>query len=202
VIVTIVPGLTFAARGRVLSPDGMPVSAVLVTVQLATERKLGNYELPETFRFDDGVEVRTGVDGSFRTPKELYGKSRRFRARVVDDGFVANQTDWVSSPGGDLITFPDLTLRRSRTLRSVSGRVVDHEGKGIAGISVFQSGDTPRRAATTTVAGGYFRLTGVPNVEAFVFAEKDGFRFGAASVAPGDERVEIRCATLERGSPP
>ncbi len=142
-IVTIVPGLTFAAGGRVLSPDGMPVSAVLVTVQLATERKLGNYELPETFRFDDGVEVRTGADGSFRTPKELYGKSRRFRASVIADGFVTNQTDWVSSTEGDLIAFPDLTLRRVRTPRSVSGRVVDREGK-VSPVSRSSSRETRR----------------------------------------------------------
>ncbi len=92
---------------------------------------------------------------------------------------------------------PDLVLRRSQTLRFVSGRVVDREGKGVAGASVFQSGDAPRRTSTTTDAEGRFRLAGVPSGEALVFAEKAGFRFGGAIVKPGDARVDVRLARVE-----
>jgi len=198
VIVTIVPGLTLAATGRVLGPGGTPVSEASVKVQFRKERKDGQFVFPEPVRFDDGAEIRTGPDGTFRTPKELSRKARDFRAEVTADGFLSNQTAWVPSTNeGDLITLPDLALRRSRTLRFVSGRVVDREGKGIAAASVFQSGDAPRRTATTTDAEGRFRLAGVPSGEAFVFAAKAGFRFGGAIVRPEAGRVDVRLARME-----
>jgi Carboxypeptidase regulatory-like domain len=199
-LVTIVPGLTLAATGRVLGPGGTPVSGASVKVQFRKARKDGQvpFPFPEPIRFDDGAEVRTGPDGTFRTPKELYRKAKDFRADATADGFLSNQSDWVPSTNeGDLIALPDIVLRRMRTFRFVSGRVVDREGKGVASVSVFQSGDAPRRTATTTDAEGRFRLAGVPSGEAFVFAEKAGFRFGGAIVRPGGEGIDVRIARVE-----
>ena len=198
VIVTVVPGLTVAAKGRVLGPGGTPVVGAIVKLQFRKEQKDGRFAFPESVRFGDDAEIRTGPDGAFRTPKELSRRAKDFRAEATADGFLSNQTGWIPSTNeGDLISLPDLTLRRPRTLRFVSGRVVDREGKGVAGASVFQSGDAPRRTATTTDAEGRFRLAGVSSGEALVFAEKAGFRFGGAIVRPGGEGIDIRLARME-----
>ena len=196
VIVTIVPGLTLAAEGRVLGPGGTPVAGASVKVQFRKEEWNGQSAFPRPVRFDEDLEIRTGPDGTFRIPKELDKTAKEFRVEVTADGFLSGLSDWVSS-SGDRITFSDLTLRRPPTLRFVSGRVVDREGKGVAGASVFQSGDAPRRTATTTDAEGRFRLAGVSSGEALVFAEKAGFRFGGTIVRPGDTRVDVRLARVE-----
>jgi hypothetical protein len=201
-IITIMPGRTVAAVGRVFGPGGIPISGALVKMQSRPEPSknkdvVGEILFPEKVQFDDDVQVITEKDGAFRTPKELYRKARQFHAEVTADGFLPKQTDWVSPTEGDLVTFPDLTLRRSRTLRLVSGRVIDREGRRIAGVSVFQAGDASRRTATTTDAVGRFRLDGVPSIKAFVLAEKAGFRFGGAIVEPGDQVINIRLARVE-----
>jgi hypothetical protein len=198
-IVTIVPGLTVAAVGRVLGPGGAPVSGALVKLQFRKEPSknedvVGEILFPEKVQFDDDVEVSTDKDGAFQTPKELYRKARQFHAEVTADGFLPKQTDWISPPAGELVTFPDLTLRQSRTLRLVSGRVVDREGRGVAGVWVFQVGFASMPTETTTDSAGRFQLAEVPNREAFVFAEKGGFRFGGAMVGPGNDRADIRLA--------
>jgi hypothetical protein len=203
VIVTIVPGLAVAAAGRVLGPGGTPIPGALVRMQFRKENKQrpGRFDFPENVQFDNEVEVHTGADGTFRTPKELYRKAREFRAEVFADGFLRNETGWVAPVAGDLVRLPDMTLRRLRTLRFVSGRVVDREGQGVAGAAVFQSGDASRPTATTADAGGRFRLPGVPDAEAFVFAEKAGFRFGGAVVGQARAAIEIRLARVDEPPP-
>ena len=47
-----------------------------------------------------------------------------------------------------------------RPLRTVRGRVVDRQGKPVAGVEVFQSGDGPERTTTKTDADGRFSLGG------------------------------------------
>ena len=78
--------------------------------------------------------------------------------------------------------------------RPVVGRVIDREGKGVGGVSVFQVIDG---WVVTTDGTGRFHLDEVPGGPAFVFAEKAGFRFGGAIVGPAEEKVDIRLARVE-----
>ena len=57
-----------------------------------------------------------------------------------------------------------------RPLRTISGRVVDRQGKPVAGIEVFQSGDGPERTSTKTDADGRFTLGGFRQGPVFLFA--------------------------------
>ncbi|MGP0063644.1 MAG: carboxypeptidase regulatory-like domain-containing protein [Isosphaeraceae bacterium] len=196
VVVTIVPGLTLAAVGRVLGPGGTPVVGASVKVKARKNQPNGRFSFPQPIQFDDSLEIRTGPDGTFRVPKELDKRAKDFQVEVTADGFLSRQSEWVPSSEGDRIAFPDVSLRRSPTFRFVSGRVVDREGKGVAGASVFQSGDGPRRTSATTDAQGGFRLAGMPNGDALVFAEKAGFRFGGSIVKPGDTRIDVRLARV------
>jgi hypothetical protein len=193
--VTIVPGLTLALTGRVLTPGGAPIADAVVYVQYREDRPSPVSQ--GSIAFGDRDEIRTGPDGTFRTPKEIYRKNRQFRVEARAEGFVDAHTDWTASERGDLLTLRDLVLRPLTPLRSVAGRVLDRRGEGVAGVAVFQSGSNRGQTATTTDAAGRFRLDGVPGGAALLFAEKAGFRFGGAIVGPGDARVDIRLARVD-----
>jgi hypothetical protein len=197
--ITIVPGLALALSGRVVRPGGTPVAEAVVRVQYREKPQAqgGLRPFPETLGFGDRGEIRTGTDGTFRTPKEIYRKNRDFRVEVIAAGYFGGKTDWVSSEAGELITLPDLVLLPRPTQRAIAGRVVDRGGKGIAAVSVFHPGLTSTRTASTTDREGRFRLDGVVSGSALVFAEKAGFRFGGAIVGPGDAPVQIRLARAE-----
>jgi hypothetical protein len=196
-IVTIVPGQTLALAGRARAPSGSPIAGASVEVKFRLVAKGNGPSFVQLFRFDDNVEIRSGSDGAFRTPKELPRNAKDVRVEASADGFLSAQSEWIPTNGTDLITVPDLTLRRSRTLRLVSGRVLDRQGKGVAGASVFQSGDLLIRTMTTTDADGRFQLAGVSSGAALIFAEKAGFRFGGTIVKPGETRVDVRLARLD-----
>src|SRR5262249_18838298 len=95
----------------------------------------------------------------------------------------------------DVLTFPDVTLRRPIAVRAVTGRVVDREGRPVAGALVSQAGDGPRRTEATTDGDGRFRLVGVYTGPVLVFAEREGFRFGGVVVGAGP--VEVRLARVD-----
>lgn len=199
VTLTAVPGLTVALAGRVVGADGGPVEGGVVTLR---SREAGGRQ-PNPFGTqvvpEDRKPIRTGRDGVFRTPKEFDREGRDYQAEVVADGFHPGKTPWVPAGGGDVLTLPGMTLRRSYALRTVAGRVLDRGGEPVAGVLVFQAGDGPRRTEATTDDAGRFRLAGVYSGPALVFAEKAGFRFGGAVVGP-DGTAEVRLA--RSGEPP
>ena len=196
--VTIRPGVVLSLTGRVVGPGGVPIPEAVVHVQYREQKTpRGRFPFPRPLQLSDFAEIRTGTDGTFRTPREIYGRNREFRVEASAEGFLPLQGGWVSSEGGDLLRLPDLSLRRVKTLRVVSGRVLDRDRKAVAGASLFQSGDARQRTATTTDGEGRFRLAGVAEGTALVFAEKSGFRFGGAIAAAGAAGVEIHLARLE-----
>jgi Carboxypeptidase regulatory-like domain len=193
VTVAIAPTSTFAVAGRLLGAGGTPLAGIPIKVQVRVPRD--NFPgFPEQARFDDNPEIKTGPDGTFKTPKELERKPSEVRIEVIADGFLPARTAWVPLADGDLLTLPNLTLKRSRGVRVVSGRVLDREGKPVPGASVSQAGDGPRWTSARVDASGRFRLSGVEGGRAFVFAEAPGFRFGGAIIGGGAEPVEVRLA--------
>jgi hypothetical protein len=193
VTVTLTPMPVLAVAGRVVGPAGVPLEGILVKVQIRVPRdNFGG--VPTDAQFEGNPEIRTGRNGSFETPKELERKPGEIRVEVAANGFLPARTPWVPVPGGDLLTLPDLTLKRLRGVRVVSGRVVDREGKPVPRASVSQAGDGPSWTSATADALGRFRLPGVAGGEAMVFAEAPGFRFGGAIVAAAGGLVEIRLA--------
>ncbi|AGA31486.1 carboxypeptidase regulatory-like domain-containing protein [Singulisphaera acidiphila] len=195
VTVAIAPTPVLAVAGRVLGPGGTPLADLLVKVQfrVARDNSPGH---TEQARFEDNLEIRTGPDGTFRTPKELERKASEFRVEVTAPGFFPARTAWVPLPETDLLTLPDLTLKRSRGVRVVTGRIIDRDGKPVPGAVVSQAGDGPIWTSTKADADGRFRLAGVSNGAALIFAEVPEFRFGGAIVGGEADPVEIRLARV------
>ncbi|HEV3022418.1 MAG TPA: hypothetical protein VGX76_08120, partial [Pirellulales bacterium] len=69
----------------------------------------------------------------------------------------------------------------------------------VAGVTIIQSGDGPRRTETITDGKGRFELAGYQNESGYVFAEKRGFRFHGQAVKGDDKGVRI---VLARTSEP
>ncbi len=192
--VTIRPGLAIVVAGRVLGPDGKPVADAAVRVHYRDRAPRGRASGLVPILNPDS---RTGPDGRFRSPEDAYQQDREYRAEVIAVGYFNGKSDWIGVRKRGPITLPDLVLRPRPTPHRLAGRVVDREGKGIAGVTVFQPSDSPARTVATTDDTGRFRLDGVLGSPALVFAEKAGYRFGGAVARDGATEVEVRLARNE-----
>jgi hypothetical protein len=171
--------------GKVAFVDGKP-SGPGSRVALEVWSQPGSFVGPAPVRFEEGP-VRVAADGSFRTPPGLrQGLVYRVVARAR--GFAPRISPW-GTLDRDAATVPTLTLRPPR---AIAGRVVDRHGRPVADAEVFQAGDGPEPTATRSDDQGRFRLGGYDRDRAFVFAEKDGYRFQGRTVATADaEGVEV-----------
>ena len=170
-----------ALRGRVLGPGGVPLAGARVTIIYRT----GNEQ--NVYGHFKGEDTRTGPDGTYQTKGDVP-RAEMYRAEVSATGMELVQSDWAKAPAVEL---PNVTLRRVAGLRSVAGRVVDADGKAVAGAEVFQSGDGPKRTNDTTDDDGRFTVPEVIDAPGFIFVRKAGYRFTGRRIGPGGEPVEI-----------
>jgi hypothetical protein len=140
-----------------------------------------------------GAEIRLttywsygrGAMGFFLTPctSDPQGKFRlgglwpgdRYNLDLSVPGHDKGASPEVTGSAGETHDFGNLLLRRIGG--RVEGSVVDSAGKPIAGARVFNWGDASEPQEATSDAAGRFRLAGFYFGPAYVFAEKDGFRF-------------------------
>ncbi len=150
------------------------------------------YVIPERARLGGGP-IRTDARGAFRVADGLMA-GVTFRVVVRADGFAPALSDWIALKG-ESVTLPPVTIRRVRT---IAGRVVDRQGRPIAGVRVFEPAGGK---SATTGADGRFRLDGARPGRSFVLARCDGFRVGGAIV---DERADrpIELVLTRPGEPP
>ncbi len=182
---------TLAIAGRVLGEDGRPLPDLPIRVKLRDSSR--GFGSESDFDFEGASEVRTGPDGRFRTPERLP-EGHDYSVEVRQAGFDPSASRWAVAPSREV---PDLIVRRSVGRGERAGRVVDSAGRPIAGVEVFQSGDGPKRNRGTTDADGRFRVRGVPQTPAILFASKDGYRFLGRRVDPGDREVEFALRRLD-----
>jgi protocatechuate 3,4-dioxygenase beta subunit len=123
--------------GRVLDPNGKPVAGARLYLPKPPK---GEHRAPDERPVERLLQATTDADGrfSFRTEPPPAGVEDRPQLVAVADGFAA---DWVdlknATPGGEL------TLRLAADV-PVKGRVLDLEGKPVAGATVH-----PRSVITT-----------------------------------------------------
>jgi len=191
VVLKLVKRPTVALRGRVLGPGGRPMAGAQVTISFRTGNEQNGYGHGE------GEEIRTGSDGTFQTP-DAVPLSDQYRVHVTAPGMDPGESGWAKAPDAVL---PDLILRRTVRLRSVAGRVVDSDGRAVAGAEVFQSGDGPRRTSDTTDLDGRFTIPGVFDAPAFVFVKKAGYHFMGQRIGAGEEPVTVVVSKVDGPAP-
>ena len=189
-VITIKLKPTTHLAGRIIDQVGQPVAGQLVEVW---SRGDATWLGPNTVEFKNGP-LRTGADGSFQTPENLMIGSP-YRVAVRATGKEPILSDWITI-GDEPRSLP---LMVQRPFRTVSGRVVDRQGKPVANIEVFQSGDGPQRTTTLTDADGHFSLGGFRQGSVFIFARGQGFRFQGQLVKATDRNVTVELTrTSER----
>ena len=178
---------TSRLSGRIVDAAGSGVAGQSVEIwSLGSVRSL----VPSVVGFKNGP-VRTGADGTFQTPTNLLiGSSCRVAVR--ESGKEPIISDWLA------ITDQPLTLAplELRAFRSITGRVIDRNGKAVAGIEVFQSGNGSDRTAVRTDSSGRFALGGFQNGTVFLFARGEGFRFHGQMLKPGDREINVELTRL------
>ncbi|HWE38128.1 MAG TPA: carboxypeptidase-like regulatory domain-containing protein [Isosphaeraceae bacterium] len=178
----------FAVKGRVVGRGGEPVSGAVVQLEYKEQRK--NMFSMGPVLFEDDTPIRTWEDGTFETPRELT-RDREYSIKATAAGREPGQTTYLKPGPGAVVRMPDLVLRRAPKLRPVAGRVVDSNGKPVAGAVVFQTGDGPRRTQGTTDANGRFRVGGIDAGAAFLCVAEKGYHPLARLVRPNAGPVEL-----------
>ncbi len=176
-------------RGRVRNRAGDPVANQIVEIWL----KGGDGLDANPVRFKNGP-LLTAADGSFQTPDNLLVGSS-YRVVVRAPGMEPILSNWITIGERPRVLLPMI----QRPLRTISGHVVDRQGKPVVGVEVFQSGDGPERTATVTDGDGRFALGGFRQGPAFLFARGEGFRFFGRLIKPGEADITIELTrTSER----
>ncbi len=172
---------TSRLTGTVKTATGQPGVAAQIEIYSRTQGWLS----ASPVEFDRGP-VHTAADGSFQTPDNLL-VGFTYRALVRAPGMEPALSGWITI-GEKPHVLPPLVLR---PLGKKSGRVVDRQGKPVAGVEVFQSGDGPERTSTVTDGAGRFTLGGFCQGPVFVFAHGEGIRFSGWLIKPGEDDVTL-----------
>jgi Carboxypeptidase regulatory-like domain len=168
--------------GRIVDDAGRPVADQVVEIW---SRGGGNRARPDAVELAGGP-LRTAPDGSFQTPDNLFVRSA-YRVVVRAPGKEMILSDWMTI-GEPARALPPMRLR---SLRTIGGRVVDRQGKPVAGVEVFQTADGPEPTATKSGPDGRFTLPGFRPGPVFLFARGDGFRFYGQLIRDRDGELTV-----------
>ncbi len=165
--------------GRVIGPD--PGRARGIRIEVST-----SLNGPGRVGFDPEGHAEAVIDesGRFEVPALAVGKVRL--TLNPRDGKPERElpTPGVAIEAGKNCEVA-IPLPGASRLRAVAGRVLDQHGRPIAGAIVLQSGDGPKRTRATTDDRGRFRIDGVDDRPAFLFARRAGYRFHGQLVGEG-----------------
>ena len=176
--------------GRVRNREGQPFADQGVEVWFNSSPFLD----PTPVGFKNGP-IRTAADGSFQTPDNLLAGSS-YRVVVRSPRMEPILSNWITVGDKPRVLLPMI----QRPLRTISGVVVDRQGKPVAGVEVFQSGDGPEQTSAKTDAAGRFTLGGfMSQGPVFLFVRGEGFRFFGRLIKPGDGDITVDLTrTVER----
>ena len=115
-------------------------------------------------------------------------KGWRFRAIAMPENHTLTGTEWITSDGMRPIVFEPITVT---PLRTITGRVVDTDGRPVAAASVLNQGNPAPLTSAVTGPDGAFRLDGLPPGEVRVFVEAPGYRFHGQDIRAADSAVDM-----------
>ncbi|HEV3024097.1 MAG TPA: carboxypeptidase regulatory-like domain-containing protein, partial [Pirellulales bacterium] len=180
------PGGSVSIAGRAVDSTGQPLARAAVEIWIQWQnRGVAYFSSPLASAGQD--ELRTDDERRFRTIRR-FSREAEYAVRFRADGFMPGMSRYAHAGGEATLTLGEVSLTRLRVIR---GRVVDRQGRPVAGVRVFQSGDGPARTEATTGADGRFAVEGVVEGPAFLFVEKDGFRFHGQLVEPGRQDADL-----------
>jgi hypothetical protein len=178
-----------AARvsGRVVSDDGAPVVAAVVTARPA------DAALPAAL---SGRTAMTDAEGAFVLLDVAAGK---VSLAAVAKGFLAGDPRVLDVAEGRNVEDVELTMHRGAV---VEGTVLTYEGNPAAAARVIvRRNSTPERMLEIEVAGsartdgdGRYRLEGVPLGPESISADQEGYlrTVRDLEVQPGENRLDFR----------
>jgi hypothetical protein len=207
----------FSIRGRVTDSRGRPIErAKVVGAATIPPRPAAQPAHPVPAQQPDGepdeaaepagetavygyepVEVEadfTDAAGEF-TVGPLWPGGSVYTLTVSADGFAPRRLREVKSREGQAPNIGTVVL--TGTSATVAGIVVVTDGRPLAGATVINSGDGPKRLTAATDAAGRFTLAGLYDGPAVLVAQKPGYRSGYAVARPGEAepRLVLRPAT-------
>lgn len=178
---------------RAVDTAGEPLEGVQVAVRTIPELdSRGNV----TGQKEIVQKLAAPTDGIVTSPKLKSGRS--YVLEFSKDGFVPQASRRSHPESSGIVKLPDVSLRR---LRVVTGRVVDSNGRPLGGVVLSQSGDGPQRTKALSAEDGTFRLQGVPEGFALLFADCKGFWFGGFRAPTGDTAIEIVLTEQSKKNP-
>jgi protocatechuate 3,4-dioxygenase beta subunit len=131
------PAKTLDLRGRVVDPDGKPVRGASV--------RLADFSAFREFHGTSEPMATTDASGTFTLamPRVILERSARNETGMMPPRLVASAPGFgpgVVELGDQLSETHDVTLRLARDDVPIEGRIVDLQGKPIAGVKVEISG--------------------------------------------------------------
>ncbi len=188
---------TVVLSGRVVNTSGKPVLGAEVSIESQARAAQGQVWRLDSIVYGDRDALTTDADGRFQTPCGVP-KNLEYEARVRVAGMRPGRTVLLKPGHALTAVFGDLVLHR---LRTVAGIVHDRQGKPVAGAVVFQSGDGPMRTRALTDAQGRFRLPGLIEGTAILFARKAGFRFHGQPIDTEAGAADLVLTRSDEASP-
>ncbi|HVX14399.1 MAG TPA: carboxypeptidase-like regulatory domain-containing protein [Pirellulales bacterium] len=177
-----------SVAGGVVDTSGRPIAGARVEVwtQWRTDAGFVLAQVPLFVSLEH--EIVTDSEGRYRIPQPLDRK-QEYALMATCDGYLPARGTWYQPGDGAAVESPELCLRK---LRSVAGRVVDCQGRPLPGTRVFQAGDNVQVTEAMAADEGRFSLTGIAEGPAFLFAERDGYRFcGVDAAQSGDTEIVL-----------
>jgi hypothetical protein len=173
VALTISPRNSASIGGRVIDLAGRGIARASIRIRRQVQDRNGRAIVIDPVVNEDGSSLlKSDAEGRYRTPERVPLDGVYYAEAVAPECLSARSPQVVLA--GHSQELPDLVLRR---VGVIVGQVVDRQGQSVAGALIRQSGDGPLPTRTLSDEQGSFRLPGVLEGPALVFAEKAGYRF-------------------------
>jgi protocatechuate 3,4-dioxygenase beta subunit len=184
------PAAPATVRGRVVDPDGKPVTGA----GIGLSKQLYGDARDEPWRYVNSRErlLQTGADGRFEIPGVAVGT--RFAVKTGKTGTAGAMSEWRTVEKSGDVALPDLVLRPATGV--LTGTVVDDRGRPVAAARV-EYYDRFGRAATVSDERGGFRLEGLPDGDVYLTAQADDFQPWRDVVKSGRTNLKVMLRRAE-----
>jgi hypothetical protein len=188
---------------RAVDASGTPMTGALIATWQCGEGR--DWWEVKPIAANGGKELRTGRDGRAAllftlppNPANYHGPRTAFCLTAQAEGYLVARSGRIDPAPGDHFEVA-FTLRR---LLSVAGRVIDQQGRPIAGATVFHTGNATLRTEVKTDGQGRFRLDGLPEEKSPLFVTHPGYHFHGQLVDTAAKWQELKLLAADQTPAP